>query len=72
MSRDQFLEIKKHLHVADSPVQPNRTNVNFDRAHKVRPLLNIVKENFRSTSREEKLSVDEQIITFKSKSIMKQ
>ncbi|CAF1479637.1 unnamed protein product, partial [Rotaria sordida] len=72
MSRDQFLEIKKSLHVTDNSVQSNRTDINFDRANKVRPLLNIVKENFRKISKEEKLSIDEQIIPFKGKSIMKQ
>ncbi|CAF4434747.1 unnamed protein product [Rotaria magnacalcarata] len=72
MSRDRFLEIKKYLHVADNSVQLDRDDPNFDRAHKVRPLLNIIKENFRTISKEEKLSVDEQIIPFKGRSIMKQ
>ncbi|CAF4639714.1 unnamed protein product [Rotaria socialis] len=65
MSRDRFLEIKKYLHVADNSVQLDRDDPNFDRAHKVRPLLNIIKENFRTISKEEKLSVDEQIKPFK-------
>ena len=72
MSSDPLLEIKKHLHVADNSVQPNRTNINFDHAPKIHPLLNIVKENFGAISREEKLSVDKQIIPVKGKSIMKQ
>ena len=72
MSRDRFLEIKRYLHVADNSSHPNQTDVNFDRAHKARPLLSIVKENFRLIPREEKLNVDEQIIPFKGKSIMKQ
>lgn len=72
MSRDRFLEIKQSLHVVDNSIQVDRTDPNFDRAHKVRPLLNIIKENFRMIPKEEKLSVDEQIIPFKGKSIMKQ
>ncbi|CAF1406134.1 unnamed protein product [Rotaria sordida] len=72
MSRDRFLEIKKYLHATDNSVQSNRTDINFDRANKVRPLLNIVKENLRKMSKEEKLSIDEQIIPFKGTSIMKQ
>ncbi|CAF1505066.1 unnamed protein product [Rotaria sordida] len=72
MSRDRFLQIKKYLRVTDNSVQSNRTDINFDRANKVRPLLNIVKENFRKISKEQKLSIDEQIIPFKGKSIMKQ
>ncbi|CAF1588696.1 unnamed protein product [Didymodactylos carnosus] len=72
MSRDRFLQIKKYIHVVDNSSQPNRNDLNFDRAYKVRPLLNIVKENFRKIPKEEKLSVDEQIIPFKGRSIMKQ
>ncbi|CAF4296558.1 unnamed protein product, partial [Rotaria sordida] len=41
MSRDRFLGIKKYLRVTDNSVQSNRTDINFDRANKVRPLLNI-------------------------------
>ncbi|CAF5106279.1 unnamed protein product [Rotaria sp. Silwood1] len=66
MTRDRFLELKKYLHVTDNSIQQNRTDANFDRAHKVRPLLNIIKENFRTIPKEEKLSVDEQIIPFKA------
>jgi hypothetical protein len=72
MSRDRFLQIKKNLHVIDNSIQPFINDPNFDRAHKVRPLLNIVKENFRNIPKEEKLSADEQIIPFKGRSIMKQ
>ncbi|CAF1222447.1 unnamed protein product [Rotaria sordida] len=54
MSRDRFLEIKKYLRATDNSVQSNRTDINFDRANKVHPLLNIVKENFRKISKEEK------------------
>lgn len=72
MSRDRFLQIKKYLHVVDNSIQVDRTNPNFDRAFKVRPLLNMVKNNFRKIPMEQHLSVDEQIIPFKGKSIMKQ
>ncbi|CAF4667738.1 unnamed protein product, partial [Didymodactylos carnosus] len=64
--------IRKCLHVVDNSNQLDRNDPNYDRAHKVRPLLNIVKNNFRKIEKEEKLSVDEQIIPFKGKSIMKQ
>ncbi|CAF1005355.1 unnamed protein product [Didymodactylos carnosus] len=45
--------------------QPDNKDPNFDRAHKVRPLLYIIKDNFRRIPKEEKLSADEQIIPFK-------
>ncbi|CAF3441226.1 unnamed protein product [Rotaria sp. Silwood2] len=72
MSRDRFLQIKKYLHVVDNTTQSNQQDPEYDRAFKIRPLLNIIKENFRKIPKEENLSVDEQIIPFKGKSIMKQ
>ncbi|CAF3223249.1 unnamed protein product [Rotaria sp. Silwood2] len=72
MSRDRFLQIRKNLHVVDNSNQLFAGDPAFDRAYKVRPLLNIVKENFRKIPKEEKLSADEQIIPFKGRSIMKQ
>ena len=72
MSRDRFLQIRRNLHVVDNSNQLFAGDPAFDRAHKVRPLLNIVKENFRKIPKEENLSADEQIIPFKGRSIMKQ
>lgn len=72
MPRDRFLNIKSNLHVVDNTNQPNNNDPNVDRAFKVRPLLDIVKENFRKIPKEEKLSADEQIIPFKGRSVMKQ
>ncbi len=70
--RDRFLQIKKNLHVVDNSTQLNQNDPNYDRAFKVRPLLNVVKENFRKITKEENMCIDEQIIPFKGKSIMKQ
>ncbi|CAF2191400.1 unnamed protein product [Rotaria magnacalcarata] len=69
MSRDRFLEIKKNLHVVDNTNQLSQNDPNYDRAFKVRPLLNIIKNNFRKIQKEEQLCVDEQIIPFKADSI---
>lgn len=66
------MSIKKNLHVVDNSQQLDNRDPNFDRTHKVRPLLNIIKDNFRKIPKEEKLSADEQIIPFKGRSIMKQ
>lgn len=71
MSRDRFFQIKKNLHVVDNTNQPN-SDCDYDRAFKVRPLLNIVKENFRRIHKEEHLTVDEQMIPFNGRSSMKQ
>ena len=72
MNRDRFLQIKKYLHVVDNINRPVQNDPNYDRASKVRSLLNIVKENFIRIPKEEHLNVDEQMIPFKGKSIMKQ
>ena len=66
MSRDRF------LYMIDNTSQPNQNDPDYDLAFKVRPLLNIVKENFRKIPKEENLCVDEQIIPFKGRSFMKQ
>ena len=44
MSRDRFLDIKKFLHVVDNSNQLDCNDPNYERAHKVRPLLIIVKK----------------------------
>ena len=72
MSRDRFLLIKMFLYMIDNTSQPNQNDPDYDLAFKVRPLLNIVKENFRKIPKEENLCVDEQIIPFKGRSFMKQ
>ena len=61
MSRDRFLLIKKSLYMIDNTNQPNQNDPDFDLAFKVRPLLNIVKENFRKIPKEENLYVDEHL-----------
>ncbi|CAF2558070.1 unnamed protein product [Rotaria sp. Silwood2] len=43
---------EKSLHVVDDSRQPNSNDPNFDRAYKVCPLLNIVKENFKEIIKE--------------------
>ena len=56
----------------DNTNQPNQNDPHYDLSFKVRPLLNIVKENFRKIPKEENLCVDEQIIPCKGRSFMKQ
>ena len=45
----------------DNTNQPNQNHPDYDPAFKVRPLLNIVKENFRKIPKEENLCVDEHL-----------
>ena len=55
MNRDRFLLIKRFLYMIDNTSQPNQNDPDYDLALKVRPLLNIVKENFRKIPKEENL-----------------
>ena len=59
MGRGRFLEIKKNLHAVDKSAQLHSTVPNYDRAYKIRSLMNTVRENFRKIPKEEKVSVGE-------------
>ena len=45
--------------MVDNTNQPNQNDSDYDLAFKVRPLLSIVRENFRKIRKEENLCVDE-------------
>lgn len=65
MSRGRFEKIKQCLHFNENSQQPKKDDLNYDKLYKIRPLLNILKENFNNLPQEEHQSVDEQIIAFK-------
>jgi Transposase IS4 len=71
-NRNRFVHIKKNSHIVDNAFQLDASDPNHDLAFEVRPLLDIRKENFRSTPKEEELEGDEHIISFKGKCSMKQ
>ena len=47
MSRNHFLEIQQNLYDVDNMTQPHSADLDYDRACKVRSLMNIVRENFQ-------------------------
>ena len=73
ITRKRFMEIKSFLHFVDIDQQPCRTDPNFDRLGRVRPVIDIVTGNFRSVYHPgREVSVDEAMIKFKGRSSIKQ
>ncbi|XP_012157862.1 piggyBac transposable element-derived protein 3-like [Ceratitis capitata] len=70
LSRNRFEKIKQCLHFNDNSKQPKKEDSNYDKLYKIRPLLDIVRENFNNLPQEEHQSVDEQIIAFKEFNII--
>lgn len=73
MPRDRFEEIRAALHFADNDVQPERSSSDFDRAFKIRPVMDLLNKSFQEhLSPTRRQSVDEHMIRFKGHNIMKQ
>lgn len=66
MSRDRFLNILSNLHLVD-----NDANHESDRLYKVRPIVNMLRNNFLKYQPEEKLSFDEGTCPFKGKIVFR-
>ena len=68
MSSHRFELLLKFLHISDSRWQPSRREAGYDKLYKVRPLLNILLENFqRSYTPTQNLSIDESMVGFKGR-----
>ena len=68
MSSRRFELILKFLHLNDSEVQPQRGDPAFDKLYKVRPLLDLVLENFKSYYQpHQHISIDESMISYKGR-----
>jgi hypothetical protein len=73
ISRNRFREIHRFLHFSDNNLAvTNRDDPNYDRYYKVRPVLESLRSACLQLEPEEKMSVDEQIIPFKGRSVMRQ
>lgn len=73
ISRDRFLQLWRFLHFVDNNTLPDRSDPEYDRLGKVRPVISAVQEACRSNyngSRNQ--SIDEAMIAFKGRSSMKQ
>ena len=71
MSRDRFKKLKAYLHFNDNSKAPGKNYSSYDKLYKIRPLLQLLRENFLTVPPEEINSVDEQIIPFKRKSSLR-
>ena len=64
----RFKTIKRLLHVNDNASWPDNCQ---DRLYKIRPFIDAVGEKVRGNVPAEKLSIDEQVVPFKGKSILR-
>lgn len=71
MSSKRFKEIKRFLHFNDNSLEVVRGEPGYDKLHKVRPLLNMLRARMLLVPKEEHLSIDEQVVPFKGRSSLK-
>ena len=72
MTRDRWEEIKAHLHCNDNSNLPLREEDNYDKLFKVRPLITHLQKKFREIPMPQTLCVDEQMVSYKGRSSLKQ
>ena len=73
MGRNRFRSILSHLHLNDNSRMPGRTDPGYDKLYKVRPLLEKIRLNSQASYQpHQQLAVDEAMILFKGRSVMKQ
>jgi len=71
MSRDRFKKLKAFLHFNDNSKPPGKNDSSYDKLYKIRPLLQMLRENCLTVPPEEINSVDEPIIPLKRKSSLR-
>ena len=69
ITRDRFLEISRYLHFADNSTLLHRSDPEYDKLGKVRPVIRILSEQFLKNYNELR---ENSMITFKGRSSMKQ
>lgn len=73
MTLKRFELIKRCLHFNNNAVAPPRSSPNFDRAYKIRGLMNIVNAAFQKARTPDSMqSIDERMVKFAGGNIMKQ
>jgi len=69
----RFKRILQALHINDNSQMPSHTDENFDKLYKLRPMINILNEQFQAQCiPSASQSVDESMILFKGRSTLKQ
>lgn len=72
MSRTRFEAIRSCLHFNDNSKLLPVTDINHDRLHKLRPLVDYLNNKFKSVPYRQDLSLDEQLCATKAHSYLKQ
>ncbi|GBP23665.1 PiggyBac transposable element-derived protein 4 [Eumeta japonica] len=73
MSFNRFSCLLNNLHVNDNSVVTNRTDPKYDKLYKIRPLLDILQNNFQKNYKpSERVAIDESMIKFKGRNSLKQ
>ncbi|XP_017467190.1 PREDICTED: piggyBac transposable element-derived protein 3-like [Rhagoletis zephyria] len=73
MPINRFEEIRRNLHFSDNSNEPSRTDPTYDRAFKIRPILEHFNQAFQSAMTNTKIqAIDEHMVKFKGHNIMKQ
>ena len=73
MGRNRFCSILSHLHLNDNSRMPGRSDPDYDKLYKVRPLLERIRLNSQASYQpHQQLAVDEAMILFKGRNLLKQ
>lgn len=73
MTRDRFEQILRNLHFTDNEEALDSRDPEYDRAYKIRPVLNHINEVMpKAYNYRKRLSIDEHMVKFKGKNAMKQ
>ncbi|CAG4988027.1 unnamed protein product [Parnassius apollo] len=73
MPINRFEEIRTNLHFSDNSNEPNRTDPSYDRAFKIRPVIDHFNHAFqRAMANTKTQAIDEHMIKFKGHNIMRQ
>ena len=73
MSRERFFSIRRALHFADNEAALSKQDPNYDRAWKIRPLINHFNAAFQNAKMATfEQTIDERMTKFKGQNIMKQ
>ncbi|CAG4944518.1 unnamed protein product [Parnassius apollo] len=69
----RFKKILQYLHVNDNTTAAKYGEPNFDRLHKIRPMLTVLNQSFQENCvQSQKQCIDESMVKFKGRSVMKQ
>lgn len=72
MSRNRYDKLRSNFHVNNNENLLPRDDPNHDKLFKIRPFIDSVRNNMKKVPVEEYSSIDEIIIPFKGRSVMKQ